>query len=819
MDLRSLSLAAHEAGPVVEAASALLPPAEAEAAPPSSTPTPAPPPPLRAPSDIEHFINRLVDLTEQEREVEEGESRLLFSSCPFSLLEKRGLALGNLAIAKTSIGLGGKTLIDLERPAHLHSTSTFPPHSFRPGDLASIVDHSISGNGTKGKGKPAKESPAIEGVVWKVLETRIVVALNRGRGGDAKEEDTELPERIRLLKVANPSTFDRQVQTLRTLLRNLYPTPYHQIMNTPPPLVSLLLGLSSPLPFSPPTTPTTFYDPFLNPSQKSAVDFALAPTSLVSLIWGPPGTGKTQTLVEIVRHLVASGQRVLICGGSNLSVDNLLLRLSLPHPTFPPIPLTRLGHPARVLNSLVEHTLDSQSLRTDAADLLVGIKEELGGLETALNGVGKGRVKGRDRKDKWEEVRALRKEYRKRESGVVIEVLKRAKVCLATCHGAGSRILENERFDVVIIDEAAQAVEPSCWIPILKGGKKLILAGDHLQLPPTIKSLNGPRKATTKAEPKFKSDKSAAKGTKAPRGSAKTLTEQPPTSPAAEARASSPPPPSPQPDVEPAPPIAPPTLLDPTSSATSPSADFALSPLSTTRIRPSPTLELTLFSRLLDLHGPGIRRMLTTQYRFNEKIMRFPSEALYDGELIAADSVKDRVLSDLPGVEKDEDLDEPVVFIDTAGAAMFERKQSADESSLGSESKSNENEAALVIAYVDTLLAANVPAEAIAIVSPYNSQVSLLASLIHPNHPEVEIASIDSFQGREQEVVIISLVRSNEEGIVGFLSEQRRLNVAMTRPRRQLVVVGDSGTVAKGSPFLKKWMDWLEENADVRVAE
>lgn len=244
-------------------------------------------------------------------------------------------------------------------------------------------------------------------------------------------------------------------------------------MNKPSPLISLLLGLSSPPPPSPPTS-IKFYDPLLNESQKGAVEFALLPSSLISLIWGPPGTGKTQTLVEIIRHLVAAGQRVLICGGSNLSVDNLLLRLSLPHPTFPPIPLTRLGHPARVLNSLVEHTLDSQSLRTDAADLIVGIKEELAGLETALNVSGKGGVKGRDRRVKWDEVKALRKEYRKRESGVVLDVLKRAKVCLATCHGAGSRILENERFDVVIIDEAAQAVEPSCWIPILKG-KKLIL--------------------------------------------------------------------------------------------------------------------------------------------------------------------------------------------------------------------------------------------------------------------------------------------------------------------------------------------------------
>ncbi|KAK4699743.1 hypothetical protein P7C70_g6514, partial [Phenoliferia sp. Uapishka_3] len=576
----------------------------------------------------------------------------------------------------------------------------------------------------------------------------------------------------------------------------------------------------------------TFYDPLLNDSQKSAIAYSLSPTNLISLIWGPPGTGKTQTLVEIVRHFVAAGQRVLICGGSNLSVDNLLLRLSLPHPTFPPIPLTRIGHPARVLNSLVEHTLDSQSSRTGTSSLLVDIKSDLSSLETALNAPGKLRVKGKERRNKYDEVKALRKEYRKRESGVVGEVLKRARVVLATTHGAGGRMMENERFDVVIIDEAAQAVEPSCWIPILKG-KKLILvsgrsyfeprlitdvllfdymkAGDHLQLPPTIKSLNERREQRTpdsKAKANSESFKEAQKVAEAM--DTLHLSESTDTKPL-DVASNSPQPPDKASETVSTPP---PTDSDGSSPPVSNSLPSTALPLS-----PSPSLELTLFSRLLELHGPSIRHMLTTQYRFNEKIMAFPSEALYDGKLIADESVKGRVLSDLEGVEVDEDLDEPVVFIDTAGAAMYERKQSADEASLGSESKSNENEAALVIEYVNQLLAANVPPTAIAIVSPYNSQVSLLASLIHVEHPEIEIASIDSFQGREQEVVIISLVRSNEEGEVGFLKEQRRLNVAMTRPRRQLVVVGDSGTVGKGSKFLKAWMDWLEENADVRVAE
>lgn len=412
----------------------------------------------------------------------------------------------------------------------------------------------------------------------------------------------------------------------------------------------MLLGLASPSPPPPVAEPLVFIDERLNPSQREAVHWVLREAGEVALIWGPPGTGKTQTLVEIIRQLVAQDQRILICGGSNLSVDNLLLRLSLPAPI--PIPLTRLGHPARVLSSLVAHTLDSQSLRTDSSEILIGIKREIEGIQESLNGGGK-RLRGKERRDKWGEVKELRKEYRKREGGVVKEVLGRAQVVLATCHGAGSRILERDTFDVVIIDEAAQAVEPSCWIPILKG-KKLILvrrfslpamlrssqlfrqAGDHLQLPPTIKSLNGDRK-----DKKFRA-KPAASGVTALK------------SKLAEVHISPAPPASSSPAIDD--PSTPPSPVDTPSPP-------GLAP--TSSLRPSPTLELTLFSRLLELHGPTIRKMLKMQYRFNDTIQEFPSQRLYDSELVADESVRERKLSDLEGVEEDEELDEPVVFIDS----------------------------------------------------------------------------------------------------------------------------------------------------------
>ncbi|RMX98470.1 hypothetical protein D0867_12429, partial [Hortaea werneckii] len=489
--------------------------------------------------------------------------------------------------------------------------------------------------------------------------------------------------------------------------------------------------------------------------QKEAIRFTLA-TREVSLIHGPPGTGKTHTLIELILQLLARNQRILVCGPSNISVDNIVERLS----SHKGIPMVRLGHPARLLPAVLNHSLEVLTKTSDAADIVRDIRAEMDAKQASIR---KTRT-GRERKGIYNEIRELRKEFRQREGRVVKELLRTSKVVVSTLHGAGSFHLKNEEFDVVIVDEASQALEAQCWIPIVMVGSvgKLVLAGDHLQLPPTIKSgnLKGEKpEGKGVKDPKKKAEKKI-KGTEEARDGVEKLSiagDETPT-------------PGNSKDNDP-----------PSSSS-------------------SASLETTLFDRLLALHGPTIKRMLTTQYRMHETIMAFPSAALYDSKLQAADSVRARLLKDLPyAVTETDDTREPLVFWDTQGGD-FPEKVEDDEtasdpsssagggggggggggrkkgSALLAESKVNENEALLVSHHVRNLIQAGVKPDDIAVITPYNGQLALLSALLREKFRGIELGSVDGFQGREKEAVVVSLVRSNGEGEVGFLGEKRRLN-------------------------------------------
>lgn len=473
------------------------------------------------------------------------------------------------------------------------------------------------------------------------------------------------------------------------------------------PLTRVLFGLSSP------TIPDTsslsageveFINPMLNDSQKHAIKFALAAPE-VALCWGPPGTGKTHTLVELILQMIQRKLRIMVCGPSNISVDNIVERLA-PYK----VPMVRLGHPARLLPSVLDHSLEVLTRTSEAAAIVQDVRKEMDGKQDSI----KKTRNGRERRAIYGDLKELRREYRERESKCVDNLVRGSQVVLATLHGADSHQLRHSHFDVVIIDEVSQALEAQCWIPLLNASK-VVLAGDHLQLPPTIKSI-----ASKKDEDS---------------NELKTLSEQ----------------------------------LE----------ELSLSP-GEKQAAQKMTLETTLFDRLLGLHGPNIRKMLTTQYRMHDKIMRFPSDQMYQSKLMAADAVKTRLLVDLNyRVEGTDDTKEPLVFFDTQGDDFPE--QTEDEpigkiSSVLRDSKSNEMEAAVVKMHVQNLVAAGMPAEDVAVITPYNGQLAKLSFLLREAFPGIELGSVDGFQGREKEAVVVSLVRSNPEREVGFLADERRLN-------------------------------------------
>ncbi|EFQ26319.1 uncharacterized protein GLRG_01463 [Colletotrichum graminicola M1.001] len=682
----------------------------------------AAPEPLSVPS----FATTQIALLSAELAAEVAESSALVSHHAPAALHRAGLALPNLIVGARRTGLGGRTVLELG--ADTAVSSELPEHGLRPGDIV-LVSEQPAGNAKKKEVKEL-ESKGARGVVTRVRRETIGVAVDDGKG-----EEREFAGRVWIVKVADDVTFRRMNQTMEKL-EKMTESEYTAFMR-------VLFGLSSPSPVPQDLAADSelskiqWIDPSLNDSQKDAIRFALASRE-VALIHGPPGTGKTHTLIELILQLIKLDLRILVCGPSNISVDNIVERLA-PHK----IPILRLGHPARLLPSVLAHSLDVLTQTSEAGAIVKDVRAEMDAKQASI----KKTRNGREKRQIYADLKELRKEFRERERRCVSNLIRESKVVLATLHGAGGHQLRDQRFDIVIIDEASQALEAQCWVPLLSA-KKAVCAGDHLQLPPTIKSLNYRVKAAAVSED----------------GAEKQIK--------------------------------------------------------------SMTLETTLFDRLLALHGPSIKRMLTTQYRMHEKIMRFPSDELYEGRLIAAEAVRGRLLKDLPYEVRDtEDTNEPLVFIDTQGGDYPEKNEDDDKDaikkakfSLHGESKSNEMEAALVRQHAQKLVDAGVKPEDIAVVTPYNAQLAVLAPL-KEQLPGIELGSVDGFQGREKEAVIVSLVRSNSHGEVGFLGEQRRLNVAMTRPKRSLTVIGDSETVKRGSNFLKRWMDFLEENADLRYPD
>ncbi|XP_044870039.1 DNA-binding protein SMUBP-2 [Mauremys mutica] len=634
---------------------------------------------------VPEFVSRQLELLQEEREAEIEETRAWRESIFLKELQRRGVCLLKLQVASQRTGLYGRLLVTFQ-PRKYDPEAELPCNSFGPGDIVGLYESAGQGD------------PLSTGIVTRITPKSVTVAFEESRDGllSLSQENS-----YRLLKLANDVTYKRLKKALNTL------NQYHSgpAFN----LIDVLFFSSDP---SAPgeTKPLKFYNESLDISQREAVSFSLAQKEL-AIIHGPPGTGKTTTVVELILQAVQQGLKVLCCAPSNIAVDNLVERLAGYKEK-----ILRLGHPARLLETIQHHSLDAVLARGDNAQIVADIRKDI---DQAF-------IKNKKTQDKGErshfrnEIKALRKELKEREETAVTEILTRANVVLATNTGASSdgplKLLPENHFDLVVIDECAQALEASCWIPLLKA-RKCILAGDHKQLPPTIIS-----------------DKAAAKG-----------------------------------------------------------------------------LSLTLMERLIQKYGERIVKMLTVQYRMHQAIMQWASTEMYCGRLSAHPSVAHHLLKDLPGVASTDETRIPLLLIDTAGCGLFELEVEDEQS------KGNQGEVRLVGLHVLALVKAGVKARDIAVIAPYNLQVDMLREHLCHRYPELEIKSVDGFQGREKEAVVLSFVRSNRKGEVGFLAEDRRINVAVTRARRHVAVICDSRTVSSQA-FLKRLVDYLSEHGEVRTA-
>lgn len=433
----------------------------------------------------------------------------------------------------------------------------------------------------------------------------------------------------------------------------------------------------------------------LNASQNQAV-IGILNTPDFAVVHGPPGTGKTTTLVAAIAALYRREESVLVCAATNAAVDLLALKLDEQG-----IPVLRIGHPARVYDAAQALTLEGRMESRSEAKLLAKYRAEAAQLFRQARRFRRsfGAAERAERESLFAEYRALQKTIREMEKAGLGDIIERTPVICATLTGASHPSLREKRFTTVVIDEATQALEPACYIPLLKNPERIVMAGDHHQLAPLI------------------------------------------------------------------------------------------------RVPGSPLSE-TLFEKMIKRHKDSGRVFfLNEQYRMQPVILGFSNQRFYEGLLVTHDSVFNRPPLRLKP-EAEVSLIGSLLFVDTAGSDATE-EQDAD-----SESRFNRFEAMLLVRIVERMLRLGEDdPESVALIAPYRAQVDLLRSLCSdvaelPTGLTIEVDTVDSFQGSERDWIGVSFTRNNEEADIGFLKDLRRTNVAMTRARRRLILVGDSTTLS-----------------------
>ena len=455
--------------------------------------------------------------------------------------------------------------------------------------------------------------------------------------------------------------------------------------------------------------------PWLNPTQEKAVNEVLWAKD-VAIVHGPPGTGKTTTLVEAINETLMRESQVLVCAQSNMAVDWISEKL-----VDRGVNVLRIGNPTRVNDKMLGFTYERRFEAHPDYPQLWAIRK-------AIRELRKNRKKGSE--SYHQKLERLKSRATELEIRINSELLGEARVIACTLVGSVHRLLEGMKFGTLFIDEAAQALEAACWIP-MRRASRVILAGDHCQLPPTVKSIAALRAGLGK----------------------------------------------------------------------------------------------TLMERIAE-NKPEVVTLLKIQYRMNEEIMRFSSDWFYHGEVESAPQIKYRSIleDDSPITWIDTSNEENQVTIEGDDVVSGEKRDDMNfheqfvGESFGRINKAEADLTLLTLAeYLTQVGKRRVLEESIdvGIISPYRAQVQYLKRLLKkyeffkPYRRLISVNTVDGFQGQERDVILISLVRSNDEGQIGFLKDLRRMNVAMTRARMKLIILGDKSTMTK-HPFYQKLWEYVE---------
>lgn len=621
------------------------------------------------------YFRKLQELLKTEREQDQAQYQQLIESSSVNERRANGLTWYPIAIRDTEMSRGDYLTVEVERTTH-HDV----PHQLRFGTSAALFSN-----------HDPKEN-RVEGVISFQGGNRLKITLRTD----------ELPDWSRDGKLGIDLLFDdNSYDEMQNALKRATALLDNEKENR---LVKILTGEKTPSFHS---EGKAYTSTILNASQQAAVNKILQANEL-AIVHGPPGTGKTTTLVQAIKALIERDHKqVLVVAPSNTAVDLLSEKLA-----DQGLNVLRVGNPARVSERLMSLTLDSKMAGHSSMKDIKKMKKQANEFRNMAHKYKRnfGKAEREQRKALFDEAHKIMKDVEKTEQYIMDDLQAKAQVITATLVGSNHYTVRNLTYDTVIIDEAGQALEPACWIPILKG-QKLILAGDHCQLPPTVKS-----------------EEAARNG-----------------------------------------------------------------------------LSITLLEKNVQLHPEAVT-LLEEQYRMHETIMGYSSAVFYGNRLRAHASVAKHLLGK---------GQTPMHFIDTAGCGFDEKMEGT--------SISNPEEAAFVFKHLTQLVnelavyytLENFPT--IGVISPYRQQILLLqeqmeqAAHLKEYAHKITINTIDSFQGQERDIIYISMTRSNADSRIGFLSDIRRMNVAMTRARKKLIVTGDSATLSQ-FPFYADFIAYAEKH-------